>query len=345
MGGLQVVLSTVVLGGAAMLFGHGWNEALALGMILTLSSTAIVLQAYAEKGWMTQSGGQSGFSILLFQDIAVIPMLAVLPLLALSGSGGADAAGGGGGGLVSNPALNAILVLLCLAGVVVAGKFLVRYVFRFIAASDIREIFTAAALLLVIGVAILMERIGLSAALGAFLAGVVLADSEYRHELESDIEPFKGLLLGLFFIAVGAAINFQLIVENPLLVIGWVAAIVVAKGAVLFAIGKIFRLGTDQNLMVTFSLAQGGEFAFVLFSLAGQNRVLSSETIGILIAAVALSMAATPFMILFYDRILRPRLGTKEKPEREPDQLEEQSRVLIAGFGRYGHLIGRLLRS
>ena len=260
-----------------MLLGLSWQAALAVGLILALSSTAIVLQTLAEKGLLKTDGGQSAFAVLLFQDIAVIPMLAILPLLASAA----------GARRRPRPASTARPGSMgCPRGrrpwwcsprwrvIVLGGRFLVRPAFRWIASTRLRELFTAAALLLVIGIALLMTKVGLSPALGTFLAGVVLANSEYRHELEGDIEPFKGLLLGLFFIAVGASIDFGLIAAQPGLVAGLVAGLVVVKFVVLLALGRVFRLGFDQNLLFAFALAQGGEFAFVLFSFATQHGVL-----------------------------------------------------------------------
>jgi voltage-gated potassium channel Kch len=228
---------------------------------------------------------------------------------------------------------------------VVAGKYLISPVFRFIAKSRLREIFTAAALLLVIGIAILMTKVGLSPALGTFLAGVILAQSEFRHELESDIEPFKGLLLGLFFIAVGASVDFQLITSRPLMIATLVTALIMVKFLVLFAVGRIFRLGQDNNFLFAFALAQGGEFAFVLFSFAVQNNVMTPETVDPLVAAVALSMALAPLLLLINEKLIQPSFGTLESEKRDDDQMEERNAVIIAGFGRVGSIIGRFLRA
>jgi monovalent cation:proton antiporter-2 (CPA2) family protein len=257
LGGLQVALSTAVVAGLALLLGLEWRSALAVGMILSLSSTAIVLQTLSEKGLMRTAGGQSAFSVLLFQDLAVIPMLAILPLLA-AGTVGVDPAAAHGDAWIDGlPALLRMAVVVGAVGaIVVAGRFLTRPAFRLIASTRLRELFTAAALLLVIGIALLMAQVGLSPALGTFVAGVVLANSEYRHELESDIDPFKGLLLGLFFIAVGASIDFALIAARPAAIAGLVAALLAVKMLVLFGLGRAFGLGTDQNLLLTLGLAQ-----------------------------------------------------------------------------------------
>jgi CPA2 family monovalent cation:H+ antiporter-2 len=344
LGGLQVALSTAVVAGLALLLGLEWRSALAVGMILSLSSTAIVLQTLSEKGLMRTAGGQSAFSVLLFQDLAVIPMLAILPLLA-AGTVGVDPAAAHGDAWIDGlPALLRMAVVVGAVGaIVVAGRFLTRPAFRLIASTRLRELFTAAALLLVIGIALLMAQVGLSPALGTFVAGVVLANSEYRHELESDIDPFKGLLLGLFFIAVGASIDFALIAARPAAIAGLVAALLAVKMLVLFGLGRAFGLGTDQNLLLTLGLAQSGEFAFVLFSFASQNRVLTTGITAPLIAVVALSMALTPLLLLVNERWIQPRFGTKERVEREADEFAASSPVIIAGFGRFGSVVGRLL--
>ena len=350
LGGLQVSLTSVLVASLAVAAGLQWREALAVGMILSLSSTAIVLQTLNEKGLLKTAGGQGSFAILLFQDIAVIPMLALFPLLALPGGPGGTAEHGEvahGATLVSAlPAwAQTLAVLGAVAAVVVGGRFMVRPLFRALARTRLREIFTAAALLLVVGIALLMTQVGLSPALGTFVAGVVLATSEYRHELESDIEPFKGLLLGLFFIAVGASIDFALIVARPLLIAGLVAAIIAVKFGVLLALARLFRLGTGQALLVAFALPQVGEFAFVLFSFAGQHGVLGPEVTAPLVAVVALSMALTPLALLINERLVQPRIGTRREAGRDADAVQEENPVLIAGFGGFGATVGRLLRA
>ncbi len=347
MGGLQVLGTTAVAVGVCMAIGQEWRAALAIGLILSLSSTAIVLQSLAERGHMKTDAGQRAFAVLLFQDLAVIPMLAVLPLLAMPGvatAGGAEAHAS----LIDGfPAwLRAPVVLGAVAAVVVGGRFLVQPLFRVLAKTGLREVFTAAALLLVIGIALLMELVGLSPALGTFLAGVVLATSEFRHELESDIEPFKGLLLGLFFLAVGASIDFALVRDQAVTVGAAVAGLVLLKAFVLFVLGRVFRMSLDQNLLFTVALAQGGEFGFVLLSYAGQNAVLPPEVASVLVAAIALSMATTPIMLVAYERIVVPRVGTKRNATvRDDDAITDESSVIIAGFGQFGSTVGRLLRS
>lgn len=345
LGGLQVTLSAAAIAGIAYLLGQPLNTSLALGMILSLSSTAIVLQTLNEKGWMGTSAGQSAFSVLLFQDIAVIPMLAIFPLLAGNAATGAAS---------HAPSLRdnlpgwaqTLVVLGAVAIIIIAGRYLVRPLMRIIARTRVRELFTATALLMVVGIAVLMNLVGLSSALGAFLGGVVLANSEYRHELESDIEPFKGLLLGLFFIAVGASIDFKLILEQPWLIMGLVLAIMALKAIVLLALGKIFRLSTDQNLLFAFALADIGEFAFVLLSFTSQTRLMSEEMTAMITAVVAISMALTPLIMLLYEKVIQPHYTRSEvKAEREADEIKEKNPVIIAGFGRFGSMTGRFLRA
>jgi monovalent cation:proton antiporter-2 (CPA2) family protein len=346
MGGLQVGLTALVIGLIALFAGLSWQMALATGLILALSSTAIVLQSLNEKGLMKTQGGQSCFSVLLFQDIAVIPMLAVIPLLAVAGANHDAAAAGHSGGISALPGWQqALIVFALIAAIIVGGRLLMAPIFRFIAATRLREIFTAAALLLVIGIALAMQSVGLSPALGTFLAGVVLAESEYRHELESDIEPFKGLLLGLFFISVGASIDFNIVQEQPVLLAVLLAALALTKLAVLFIIGRIFRLPASQNFLFSFALAQGGEFAFVLFSFATQNNVLSAAVAGPLVVVVALSMALTPLLMIINDKLVQPRFAQGSDEERQADVIDEENPVIIAGFGRFGNVVGRLLRA
>jgi CPA2 family monovalent cation:H+ antiporter-2/glutathione-regulated potassium-efflux system protein KefB len=353
LGGLQVTVTSLVLAVLAhVAAGLAWPAALAVGMTLSLSSTAIVLQTLNEKGLMSTRGGQSAFAVLLFQDIAVIPMLALFPLLATHASGGgaaeaADAHGAAATWVSGLPGwAHTAAVLAAVAVVVLGGRYLVRPLFRAIARTRLREMFTAATLLLVIGIALLMTQVGVSAALGTFLAGVVLANSEYRHELEGDIEPFKGLLLGLFFISVGTSIDFALLGAQPLLIVGLVLAVLAVKLGVLLALGRAFRLGADQSLLLAFALPQVGEFAFVLFSFANQSRVLEPVVTAPLVAVVALSMALTPLLLLAYERLVQPRFGQcKPATERAADAVEERNSVIIAGFGGFGSTVGRLLRA
>lgn len=353
LGGLQVLGTTAVFAAAGLAFGLVWQSAVALGMILALSSTAIVLQTLNEKGWMKTQGGQSSFSVLLTQDIAVIPMLAVLPLLAIGHAGdpgdshgaghGADHGGGHGGeALAALPGwLQAVVILAVIAAIIIAGRHLMRPVFRFIAEAHLREIFTATALLLVIGIALLMDFVGLSPALGTFLAGVVLSDSDYRHELESDIEPFKGLLLGLFFLTVGAGIDFNLLFGAPVTIFGLAIGLIVTKFLLLFGLGTLFKLQGADRWLFALGLAQAGEFAFVLFGFALSAGVLEPELLQTLTLVVAISMLLTPALFILYEKGIAPRVvkGT----DRAPDEIDSKGRIVIAGMGRFGQIVARLL--
>jgi len=350
-GGLQVGVTAGLLAALGWGAGLSWQASVAVGLTLSLSSTAIVLQTLSEKGLMRSDGGQSAFSVLLFQDIAVIPLLALFPLLSAGGGPGAaghasEAAHSAGSWAEALPAWEqTLLVLGAVATIVLAGRYLLRPALRVIAGTGLRELFTAAALLLVIGIALLMTQVGLSPALGAFLAGVVLADSEYRHELEGDLEPFKGLLLAVFFIAVGASMDFNLIGRDPGTVALLVGGLLLVKFLVLFFLGRVMRMSLDQNLLFAFSLAQGGEFGFVLFSFAGQLDVIPAGTTALLTAVVAISMALTPLLMVLNERLLQPRFGTREVDTRKPDAIDEDSPVIIAGFGRFGSVTGRFLRA
>lgn len=345
MGGAQVVVSSLAILGIAMVF-LPWQQAVAVGLALSLSSTAIVLQTLREKGLMNSASGRSIFSVLLFQDLAVIPILAILPLLATLTTSAAshhDSALFDIGALPGY--LQLVVTLLAILSIFLLGKYASRPVFRAIAATRVREIFVAAALALVVGISLLMIVVGLSPALGTFLAGVVLADSEYRHELESDIEPFKGLLLGIFFISIGASLNFTLISDNLLLIAGLTAGLMFGKWLILFVIGFMFRIARESGSLFAIALAQGGEFAFVLFQFSRTNGVLPAETIEPLISAVAISMFLTPLMFLAHEKFLGKGRGD-ESEEREADAIEHHGRkVILAGFGRLGTDLGRFLIS
>jgi len=348
LGGLQVVLTTGVLTGLFMLLGQPWQVALAIGMIFSLSSTAIVLQTLNEKRLTGTDGGRGSFAVLLFQDIAVIPMLAMIPLLALPemaghASAAADAAHGHGGDNIvaglSGWAYAAVL-MASIAIVVLGGQYLTRPIFRFISSARLREIFTAAALLFVVAIALLMGLVGLSPALGVFLAGVVLANSEYRHELESDIEPFKGLLLGLFFITVGAGIDFGVLFDQFGLVIGLTVALVASKALVLAVLAWLFKIRGSQALLLALGLAQAGEFCFVLLSFSLQNSVIDPQLAKTLSLVVALSMLISPLLFIAH-QMLSAKLDDKQN--REPDEITEKGAVIIAGHGRFGQIVNRLL--
>jgi len=348
LGGLQVMISIVVLGIIFYSFGFAWQTALALGAILALSSTAIVLQTFQEKGMMQHHSGQSGFAVLLFQDIAVIPLLAIMPLLAVYTPETATEEGHGSAGWMEGlpvwgrTAITIGSVLL----IVVAGKYLMNPLFKIVARTRVRELFTASALLVVVAIAVLMSLVGLSAALGTFVGGVVLANSAYRHELESDIEPFKGLLLGLFFMAVGASIDFGLIARNPGKIILLTLGLMLLKGLILGALGKLFKLNTDQNVIFSVGLSQAGEFGFVLIAFCLQTGTLNAEIASLTTVVIALSMVLTPLFWLLNEKVVLPRLGTLERlSEREADDIEEKNEVIIAGFGHFGNTIGRFLRA
>jgi CPA2 family monovalent cation:H+ antiporter-2/glutathione-regulated potassium-efflux system ancillary protein KefC len=343
LGGLQVLATTIVFFVILLAAGFVWQTGLAISMILALSSTAIVLQTLEEKHLMKTQGGESAFSVLLFQDIAVIPMLALLPLLAVghgAGHGSADAHHGGGLGDLPGWA-QGLAILAVMAAIVFAGRYLMRPVFRFIAEARLREIFSAAALLLVIGIALAMDWIGLSPALGTFLAGVVLSGSEYRHELESDIAPFKGLLLGVFFISVGAGIDFGLLASRPGMIVGLALALIAIKLVILLALGKLFGLRGAALWLFGLGLAQAGEFAFVLFSFAGGAGVIGGDVIQIATLVVAITMLLTPLGFILYERVIAPRAGGRV--DREPDTIEEKGTAIIAGVGRFGQIVNRLL--
>ena len=345
-GGGQVVLTTLAIAAVALIDGRPWQTALAIGMILALSSTAIVVQSLTEKGLLKSSGGESAFSVLLFQDVAVIPILALLPLLALPGLAltGGDGAHGHGIDLTADmPALLAAAVrIAAVAAVVLTGSYLTRPVFRYIASANLRELFTAAGLLFVIGIALLMSLVGLSPALGTFLAGVVLANSEYRHELESDVDPFKGLLLGLFFITVGAGIDFALVMERGGEVLFWAAVVIAVKVAVLLLVGRLSGLRREALWLFALSLPQAGEFAFVLIAFALGNAILPAPLAELMLLVVALTMLATPPLFILYDKVIA-RAYCRDAAEREADTIEEDNPIIIAGRGRVGGIVDRML--
>jgi glutathione-regulated potassium-efflux system ancillary protein KefC len=342
LGGLQVVVTAAVIGGAAIALGVAMAPALAVGLTFAMSSTAIVLSSLTERGLLKTNGGQSAFSVLLFQDISVIPILAIFPLLGASvATQITDVTSEGG-----RPSwLSALMLLGAVVAVVAIGRFLVRPLFQFLARAKLRESFTAAALMIVIGIALLMQQVGLSPALGTFLAGVVLADSEYRHELETDIEPFKGMLLGLFFISIGAQINFGLIASKPLMIAGIVAGTMVAKLAILHTLGRMFGLDRPARWLLAFALAQVGEFAFVLLSFGVQEHIFSQAFASPLVAAVAISMALTPASFIVLERWVLPRVTERdaERPQEMPENADTP--VVIAGYGRFGQMVGRILRA
>ena len=326
-----MLLITVV----GVVLGVSWQSALIAGMGLSLSSTAIALQTMTEKNLLSTAAGSSGFSILLLQDIAVIPMLAIIPALGVATvSTSGDESGW----------LAAVTVLVVIVAIIVAGRFLTRPLFRLIASANSREIFSAFSLLLVIGISLVMQSIGMSMALGSFMAGVLLAESEYRHQLESDIEPFKGLLLGLFFIAVGMSVDFGLMLTHPWLIVGLTLGLVVLKTGVLLLLARLFAIPVSQHAFFAFVLSQGGEFAFVLFGLASGFAAMPKETADLLVVVVAFSMLLTPLLLIVNERWIEPRFAAIDS--RPDDVIQPQDNpVVIAGFGRFGQIVGRLLHA
>ncbi len=337
-GAAQVLGCAAVLFAAGWAAGAGWRVSLVAALGLALSSTAIALQVFGERNLLKTASGQAGFSILLFQDVAAIPILALLPLLALGGTSAEASVTG------IDRLLEGLKIIGVIGGIILGGRLALRPLLRWIARSNTPEIFTAASLLLVVAIAALMQFIGLSMALGAFLAGVLLAESEYRRELETDIEPFKGLLLGLFFIAVGMSIDFGVLLRQPglmaLLVLGFMAI----KLVVIYALAKAMGVPYQQRPVFTLLLAQGGEFAFVVFQSAGPN-VLPPEVTSLLIGAVALSMLLSPLLLVLIDKYVLPRYDRSAGASLDEISEQQEAKVLICGFGRYGQIVGRLLIS
>ncbi len=340
LGSLQVSITSMVFAGIGIMLGYDWQVSLAAGMALALSSTALVLQMLNEKNLMQTMVGETAFSLLLFQDIVVIPILIVMPLLASHS-------------IVMPHAHHGIfseypgwMQALAVAGVIgfliLAGRYLSHYVFDMIARTNLRELFTATSLMLIVGITLLMQLVGVSPALGAFVAGVVLANSEYKHTLETDIEPFKGLLLGLFFISVGMGMNFSIMQNQPGALFATVLCLMLVKACILWVLGRLFGLTPVHNAGFALALSQGGEFAFVLFQFAGSLEVLSAAQAAFLTLAVALSIGLTPLLMLFYNRKMVPRFMSL-LPNREYDVVTENNNVILAGYGRYGQIIGRFL--
>ncbi|WP_299283041.1 cation:proton antiporter [uncultured Tateyamaria sp.] len=363
LGGMQVLLSTLALMGVAIAYGQPWGVGLAIGLTLALSSTAIVLQTLSEKGLMQTGGGRSVFSVLLTQDIAVIPILAFLPLLIVTlpmsitpdgsierphGAEHGDGHGGGHGDAAMSlvdglPAWGVTLVTIgAVIAVILAGVFLTRPVFRFIHAAHLREMYTALALLIVVSISFLMMLVGLSPALGAFLAGVVLASSEFRHELESDLEPFKGLLLGLFFITVGAGINFALLFADWPALISMAILVIAIKGLVLYALAVAFKIKGRDRWLFTLGLAQAGEFGFVLVAFSVGQGVIPTDVAETLLLVVALTMLITPLLFILYE-VITQRMSDATA-DVEADEIDEEGPVIIAGIGRFGQIVNRLLQ-
>jgi glutathione-regulated potassium-efflux system ancillary protein KefC/glutathione-regulated potassium-efflux system protein KefB len=329
LGSTQVVISAGLIAVIGYMFGLAVTEAVLVGLILALSSTAFVLQLLAEKKELTTTHGRAAFAILLFQDLAVIPLIAILPMFGAAASQGFEFAAVG-------------IAVASIGGLIVGGHYLLRPVLRIAARTQIPEIFTATALLVVIGAALLMQAVGMSMVLGAFIAGMLLADSEYRHELEADIAPLKGLLLGLFFIAVGMSVNLGLLQQQSGSIMLIVICLMAAKAIVLFPLARIYGIcDTKGAASLAAVLSQGGEFAFVLFAIVARQQILQKELIDQLILAVAISMLLTPVVYILNEKLVL-RLQKEDAPEY--DQMEDQHHaVIIAGFGRFGQIVGRLL--
>lgn len=345
-GGLQVSLTAILIMAVAIyLFDFSWQVSLAIGLTLALSSTAIIMSTLNEKGWHNTVGGKASFSALLFQDIAVIPIIAVIPLLAVSGDSNTAHQIHGIDITTHLPDwLKPVVIVGAVALVYMLSRYLINPLFDYIARAKQKEIFTTAALGLVTSIAALMSLIGLSPALGVFIAGVILSESEYRHELEADIEPFKGLLLGIFFMTVGAAFNFTLFAEQVFLITGLTVGLILLKMSVLYLVGKVLKLKKIEHALFYLALAQGGEFAFVLLTLAVGQNVIETQIADILRIVVALSMAITPLLFLFYEKVLLNRLIRPADEPRKADDINENNRVIVAGVGRFGQIVGRLLQ-
>ncbi|WP_394841059.1 monovalent cation:proton antiporter-2 (CPA2) family protein [Pendulispora brunnea] len=331
-GGAQVFATAAALGGAGLLFGVGWRTALVAGLALAMSSTAFALQVLGEKNELARPHGKVAFGILLFQDVAAIPTLALVPMLA----GGASEHG-------PSPGLRALIVLGVMVGLGLAGRYLLRPMLRFIAGAKNHDLSAAATLLVVVGTALLMHAIDLSEALGAFVAGVLLADSEYRHELEANIEPYKGLLLGLFFMAVGMSADMKILLGRPLTVAGLVVGLTAIKFAVLWGVGRLAKLPARGSTSLAVAISQGGEFAFVIFGVAQEGAVLDKAIADLLVVVVTLSMAVTPLLFIVRDRVLARKDAGAAREFDEPSN--EGNPVIIAGFGRVGQIVGRVLRA
>ena len=329
-GAAQVIGSSVILGGLLMLAQFSWQAAVVGGIGLAMSSTAMALQLMRDKGMNRNETGQLGFSVLLFQALAVIPARALIPLVAGSGDEHFDW-------------MKIGMKVLAFGGMLVGGRYLLRPVFRFIAASGVREVFTAATLLLVLGSALFMDALGLSMALGTFIAGVLLAESEYRHELEIAIDPFKGLLLGLFFISVGMALNLGVLYTHILAVLLGVAVLIAVKMLVLYVLARVYGLRHPERAQLAGVLSQGGEFAFVLFSTASSQRLFQHDQMALLLVTVTLSMMTTPLLMKLIDKRLSRRLNAPEDEHEAPWVDDDKPQVIVVGFGRFGQVIGRLL--
>ncbi|SFN44180.1 Kef-type potassium/proton antiporter, CPA2 family [Izhakiella capsodis] len=329
-GAAQVIFSAAALAGLLWLTRFSWEAAVIGGIGLAMSSTAMALQLMRDKGMNRSESGQLGFSVLLFQDLAVIPALALVPLLAGHGDGHADW-------------MKVGMKVLAFAGMLIGGRYLLRPILRFIAASGVREIFIATSLLLVLGAALFMDALGLSMALGTFIAGVLLAESEYRHELEIAIDPFKGLLLGLFFISVGMALNLGVLCTHVGIILAGVASLVAIKSLVLYLLSRIYGLRSSERLQFAAVLSQGGEFAFVLFSAASSAKLFNGDQLPLLLVTVTLSMITTPLLMQLVDKILARRFNDVDEQDEKPFVENDEPQVIVVGFGRFGQVVARLL--
>jgi monovalent cation:proton antiporter-2 (CPA2) family protein len=330
LGAAQLVITSVVIAAIGIAIGLNAAQALFIGLALSMSSTAFALQVLEEKNELTTRHGRLAFSVLLFQDLAAIPLIALVPLFAL------------GHAETTMDFKSAVLAILTIFGVIVVGRFLLSRLYRFVAATGVREAMTASALLTVVGVALIMEAVGLSAALGSFIAGALLADSEYRHQIEADIAPFEGLLLAVFFIAVGMSIDLSVVLAEPLQLIAIVGVLITLKASILYLLGRWWGLDSAAARRLGLVLSQGGEFAFVLFGAGATQGVIEQGTANLLILAVTFSMAATPLLLLIDDKVeeaLRPEAPPYDTP------AGGEGHVIIAGFGRFGQIVARILRA
>ena len=334
-GGLQMGASAVLIGSAVLLLGLSWQIAIIVGLALALSSTAMSLQIVNERNLLKRPIGQAGFPVLLFQDLLVVPILALIPFLSDTQPESPEL----------SPALTGLTVIAASIGIFLVSRYALHHIFRFVAATRLPEVFTALSLLLIFGLATIMHELGLSLALGAFLAGVILADSEYRHVFKSDIQPFKGLLLGLFFISVGMNMDFGLLFQNPLLIVSAAIGVLLIKAAVLYMLAMLTKISSNERPLFSFLFSQGGEFAFVLFAFAASSGVLEADLSAKLILTVTLTMMVTPMLVVLNDKLIEPRYQTASELNLEMDEVDHESRVILVGFGRVGQIIGRMLHA
>jgi len=335
-------LLTLILG----LTGMDWTAAIIAGLALAMSSTAIAMQSIEQRDITRTDTGRGSLAILLVQDVAVIPILAAIPLLAIAGADPITTDLAEAAQAIEDPAdwLTTIAVIGAFFAAILAGRFLVRPLLAFVASTGVREAFTALGLALVVGAALLTQLVGLSPALGAFIGGVLLADSEYRHELVSNLDPFKGLLLGLFFISVGMSIAFSELVAHPFEILALIVGFVAIKFAVLFALASIFRMHLADRLLLAILLSQAGEFAFVILQFAHTANAIAPADHSLLSVAIALSMATTPLLLFAFDRVVAPRLDARRK-RRDDDDIDDHQNIVVLGYGRFGQIVTRMLRA